>query len=70
MNKLTSFSMKNIGALFIMIIMLFGGGLYAAGNLKTEIMPDISVPMVYITAQYPGAPSDVMEQVTKPIEKK
>ncbi|WHX49089.1 efflux RND transporter permease subunit [Paenibacillus woosongensis] len=70
MNKLTSFSMKNIGALFIMIIMLFGGGLYAAGNLKTEIMPDISIPMVYITAQYPGSPSDVMEQVTKPIEKK
>ncbi|WP_019639429.1 efflux RND transporter permease subunit [Paenibacillus fonticola] len=70
MNKLTSFSMKNIGALFIMIIMLFFGGLYAAGNLKTEIMPDISIPVVFITAQYPGSPSDVMEQVTKPIEKK
>ncbi|WP_055106408.1 efflux RND transporter permease subunit [Paenibacillus ihumii] len=70
MNKLIHFSMKNTGALFIMIIMLFGGGLYAAGKLKTEIMPDISIPMVYITAQYPGSPSDVMEQVTRPIEKK
>ncbi|MFD1176546.1 efflux RND transporter permease subunit [Paenibacillus puldeungensis] len=70
MNKLTSFSMKNTGALIIMIIMLFGGGLYAAGNLKTEVMPDISVPIVFITAQYPGSPSDVMEQVTKPLEQK
>lgn len=70
MNKLTSFSMKNVGALIIMILLLFGGGLYSAGQLKTEVMPDISIPVVYITAQYPGSPSDVMEQVTKPLEKK
>jgi len=70
MNKLTSFSMKNVGALIIMIVMLFGGGMYAAGNLKTEIMPDISIPMVFITTQYPGSPTDVMEQVTEPLEKK
>ncbi|GIO44472.1 efflux RND transporter permease subunit [Paenibacillus apis] len=70
MNKLTSFSMKNTGALIIMILMLFIGGLYSTGQLKTEVMPDISVPVVFITTQYPGSPSDVMEQVTKPIEKR
>ncbi|MGG6310462.1 efflux RND transporter permease subunit [Paenibacillus macerans] len=70
MNKLTHFSMKNIGAVIIIILMLFGGGLYAAGNLKTEVMPDISIPFVIVSTPYPGSPSDVMEQVTKPLEQK
>lgn len=70
MNKLVSISMKQAAAVIIAIVMLFGGGIYAASGLKTELMPDISVPMVFITTQYPGPPQDVMEQVTKPIEKK
>ncbi|MEF2968779.1 efflux RND transporter permease subunit [Paenibacillus sp. M1] len=70
MNKITSFSMKNTGALIIMIVMLFLAGVYSAGNLKTEVMPDISIPVVYITTTYTGSPSDVMEQVTEPLEKK
>lgn len=70
MNKLTSFSMKNIGAVIIIILMLFGGGLYAAGKLKTEVMPDMSIPVVVVTVQYVGSPNDVMELVTKPLEKK
>lgn len=69
-NRLIHFSMKNVAATLIMVVLLFGSGLYAASGLKVENMPDISIPMVIITTQYPGSPQDVMEQVTKPIEQK
>lgn len=71
MNKrLIQFSMKNVAATLIMVVLLFGSGLYAASGLKVENMPDVSIPMVIITTPYPGSPQDVMEQVTKPIEQK
>lgn len=70
MNKLTSFSMKNVAAVFIMIAILMGGGLYSASTLKVENMPDVSFPVVLISTTYQGPPKDVMEEVTKPIEDK
>lgn len=70
MVQITKFSMKNVSALFIMMILLFGSGLYAANNLKKENMPNVSFPIVMVTTTYTGAPNDVMEQVTEPIEKK
>ncbi|MCS7458976.1 efflux RND transporter permease subunit [Paenibacillus doosanensis] len=70
MNKLTSFSMKNVAAVFIIIALLMGGGLYAASTLKVENMPDVSFPVVLISTTYPGPPTDVMEQITKPLEDK
>ncbi|NOJ69126.1 efflux RND transporter permease subunit [Paenibacillus alvei] len=70
MNSLIRFSMKNVAAVFIMVAMLFGGGFYAATGLKIDNMPDISFPVVMVTAQYAAPPQDVVEQVTKPIEKK
>jgi multidrug efflux pump subunit AcrB len=69
MNKLTQFSMKNIAALFIIMLLLLVGGSYSATTLKVESMPDISFPVVFVTAQYTAPPKDVLEQVTKPIEK-
>jgi multidrug efflux pump subunit AcrB len=69
MNRLTDFSMKNIAAVFIMIVLLTVGGLYSAGTLKVESMPDISFPVVMIATQYNAPPQDVLEQVTEPIEK-
>lgn len=70
MNSLIRFSMKNVAAVFIIVAMLFGGGIYASTGLKIDNMPDISFPLVLITAQYAAPPQDVVEQVTKPIEKK
>jgi multidrug efflux pump subunit AcrB len=69
MNKLTQFSMKNIAAVFIIMVLLVVGGTFSATNLKVESMPDISFPVVFVTAQYTAPPKDVLEQVTKPIEK-
>ncbi|WP_028549349.1 efflux RND transporter permease subunit [Paenibacillus sp. UNC451MF] len=69
MNKLTQFSMKNITAVIIIILLLFGGGIYAASTLKVESMPDISFPVVLVNTQYTAPPKDVLEDVTKPLEK-
>lgn len=70
MNRLTQFSMKNVSALFIIMIMLFAGGLYSAAGLKEENMPNVSFPVVAVQTTYTGAPKDVMDEITVPIEKK
>lgn len=62
--------MKNVSALFIIMLLLFGSGIYASGELKKENMPDISFPVVVVTTQYAGAPKDVMDEITDPIEEK
>lgn len=69
MNKLTDFSIKNITAVFILIIMLVGAGGFAAATLKVESMPDISFPLVMINTLYTAPPKDVLDGVTKPLEK-
>ena len=61
--------MKNIAAVFIIMLLLFGGGIYSATSLKMESMPDISFPIVMVQTQYTAPPKDVLDQVTKPIEK-
>jgi multidrug efflux pump subunit AcrB len=70
MNRITQFSMKNVSALFIIMLILFGSGIYSANRLKVENMPDVSFPVVMITTTYPGAPKDVMDEVTAPLEDK
>src|SRR5690606_11858399 len=69
MNKLTHFSMKNVAAMFIIMFLLFAGCIYSANTLKMESMPDISFPVVMIQTQYTAPPKDVLDQITKPIEK-
>lgn len=70
MDRITRFSMKNVSALFIIMIMLFIGGFYSTTQLKIENMPDVSFPVVVITTTYTGAPNDVMDKVTEPLEEK
>jgi multidrug efflux pump subunit AcrB len=69
MIRMTQFSMKNVAAVMILMILLLGGGLYSASTLKVESMPDISFPVVLVETIYKAPPEDVMEQVTKPLEK-
>ncbi|MEC0246663.1 efflux RND transporter permease subunit [Paenibacillus chitinolyticus] len=69
MNKMTSFSMKNVAALFIIMLLIFAGGIFATTKLKVESMPDISFPIVVISTQYTAPPKDVLDQITKPLEK-
>ncbi|UJF35176.1 efflux RND transporter permease subunit [Paenibacillus hexagrammi] len=69
MIKFTEFSMKNIAAIFIIMILLLVGGTYATTTLKVESMPDITFPVVIVSTTYTAPPKDVLEEITKPLEK-
>jgi multidrug efflux pump subunit AcrB len=70
MNQITRFSMKNVAAILIISIILFIAGSFSATTLKQESMPDISLPVVFVTTVYPATPQDVMENVSKKLEKR
>ncbi|MDF2725990.1 MAG: putative efflux system, partial [Paenibacillus sp.] len=70
MDRITKFSMKNSSALFIIMAILFASGLYSSTQLKVENMPDVSFPVVLVQTTYMGAPKDVMDNITEPIEEK
>ncbi|USB32285.1 efflux RND transporter permease subunit [Paenibacillus sp. YPG26] len=70
MKGIIQFSMNKASAMLIMIAILFGAGLYSAGSLKLENMPDVSFPLVVVSTAYSASPEDVMSQVSKPIEDK
>jgi len=69
MNRLTQISLKNSAAVLILSMILILGGVYSATTLRVESMPDITFPYLVVSATYPASPSDVLDQVTKPIEK-
>jgi HAE1 family hydrophobic/amphiphilic exporter-1 len=49
---------------------LFVAGISSWGSLKQELLPDIEFPVITVVTPYPGAgSSDVLEQVTRPIER-
>lgn len=69
MDRLTRFSLKNAAVVMIVMILATAGGLYSAGMLKRETMPDVTIPIVAIVTPYPGAaPADVHDKVTDPLE--
>jgi HAE1 family hydrophobic/amphiphilic exporter-1 len=53
----------------LMVLAVFGG-LVSAGQLKSELLPNIDFPVISVVTVYPGAaPDDVRRDVTEPIEK-
>lgn len=69
MNWLTRFSLKNAAVVVMATLMVVAGGLYAAGELKRETMPDVSIPIVVVMTPYPGAaPADVRDSISEPFE--
>ncbi len=70
MEFFTRFSLKSPAVIVIAILLLFAGGIYSAQQLPLQTMPDIDIPIVTILTIYPGAgPSEVLEEITKPLEK-
>ncbi|WP_261305815.1 efflux RND transporter permease subunit [Paenibacillus andongensis] len=69
MSKLTEFSMKNVAAVFIVMLLLVVGGTFSTTTLKVESMPDITFPVVIISTTYVAPPKDVLDEITKPLEK-
>lgn len=65
-----NFVIKNKLAVWILTIIIIFSGMYSGTRMKTEMIPDISIPYLMVTGVYPGAtPEKVMEEVSIPIEK-
>ncbi|HWJ04145.1 MAG TPA: efflux RND transporter permease subunit, partial [Verrucomicrobiae bacterium] len=70
MNFLSKFALKNPTVIFFLMFLILFGGIFSASQMKTEAMPDVKIPFVVVSTLYPGAsPDDVLQSVTKPIEK-
>ncbi|WP_255687910.1 efflux RND transporter permease subunit [Actinocorallia sp. API 0066] len=62
-------SLKHRKLVLLITLAVLAVGAYAIPTLKQQLLPNISFPGVFITAVYPGAsPEVVEEQVVKPIE--
>lgn len=61
--------MKNVGFIFIIIALVFAGGIYSARTMNQEKYPSIDVPYLSFQVQYPGAtPNQSLEDIGKPLE--
>ena len=69
MTRLSQLALSKRSVTLLLAGALFVAGILAWGNLKQELVPDVSFPIVTVVAPFPGAgASDVTEQVAKPIE--
>lgn len=67
---LVNFVLKNKLAVWLLTIIITVSGIYSGTRMKTETIPDISIPYLMVMGVYPGAtPEQVMEDVSMPIEK-
>ncbi|MCR2823665.1 efflux RND transporter permease subunit [Lederbergia panacisoli] len=70
MKGLVNFVLKNKLAVWLLTIIITVSGIYAGTRMKTETIPDITIPYLMVTGVYPGAtPEQVMEDVSMPLEK-
>ena len=70
MKGLVNFVLKNKLAVWLLTIIITVSGIYSATQMKTETIPDISIPYLMVMDVYPGAtPEKVMEDVSIPLEK-
>ncbi|MBQ0139500.1 MAG: efflux RND transporter permease subunit [Kurthia sp.] len=69
MKRIIDFVIGNKLAVWILTILLLVWGVFAATTIKNESMPNISLPMLSVSAVYPNAtPEQVADQVSKPLE--
>ncbi len=66
----TTWSVKNKTAIYLLMLLFSGWGIYQFMTLPKEQFPDIVIPTIYISTPYVGnSPKDIENLVTKPIEK-
>ncbi|WP_449538552.1 efflux RND transporter permease subunit [Ferdinandcohnia sp. Marseille-Q9671] len=69
MRGIVNFVLKNKLAVWLLTIIVTVSGVYSGTQMKTETIPDISIPFLMVMDVYPGAtPEQVMEDVSMPIE--
>lgn len=70
MKGLVNFVLKNKLAVWLLTIIITVSGIYSGTRMKTEMIPDISIPYLMVMGVYPGAtPEQVMEDISMPLEK-
>ena len=68
MFRLARMSLANRALVALATIAVFVVGIFSMGQLRQELIPSLNVPVVAVTAVYPGtAPEIVAERVTDPI---
>jgi multidrug efflux pump subunit AcrB len=68
---ITKFVLRRPVTTFLVILCLIVFGISSLFGSKLELIPNMEMPMMVVTAVYPGAsPKDVNDLVTKPIEDK
>ncbi|MEV0650373.1 efflux RND transporter permease subunit [Phytomonospora sp. NPDC050363] len=69
MSFLARWSLANRGLVALITLVVAGFGAFAVPALKQQLLPQMSFPMVSVTAPYQGAAPEVVEQqVTIPLE--
>ncbi|MFE9242446.1 efflux RND transporter permease subunit [Nocardiopsis sp. NPDC006938] len=69
MNRLSVVSLGNRALVLLITLAVLLFGVLAAVSAKRELFPEMSLPMVMVSAQYQGATPQVVEgQVTEPLE--
>jgi multidrug efflux pump subunit AcrB len=67
---LVNFVLGNKLAVWLLTIIITVSGIYSGTKMNMETIPDISIPYLMVMDVYPGAtPEQVMEDVSKPLEK-
>ncbi|HEY4205544.1 MAG TPA: efflux RND transporter permease subunit [Puia sp.] len=67
---LTTWAVKNKTAIYLLMIVVSGIGVFQFMTLPKEQFPDIVIPTIYVSTIYTGnSPKDMENLVTRPIEK-
>ncbi len=65
----SSWAIDNSKTVYVIIVILFIGGLISYSNMPRESFPEVVMPQIYVSSVYPGnTPEDVEKFVTKPLE--
>ncbi|WP_432559878.1 efflux RND transporter permease subunit [Granulicoccus sp. GXG6511] len=69
MTGLTRISLANRAVVMLVSLIIVGFGIFAAGTLKQEIYPSLTIPGASVISVYPGAAAGTIERdVTRPLE--
>ncbi|MBY6178582.1 efflux RND transporter permease subunit [Staphylococcus warneri] len=67
--KLLQFSLVNKFAIFLMVLFVILGGVYASAKLKLELLPDVENPMISVQTTMPGAtPQTTQDEISSKID--
>ncbi|MFW5966986.1 MAG: efflux RND transporter permease subunit, partial [Persicimonas sp.] len=68
--KVTNFSIEHSTAVFVLIVCILIGGVFAYQSIPKEAAPDVQMPVVIVSTAYPGvSPADIESLVTQPLER-